>query len=158
MPLGVFYKIGENRVFTKVLGVLFMSETVKNRPRIRNIHVTQLVNYRMPLSAIASILHRISGFLMFLLLPFVLYLLDQSLTSEGTFEYFKGFVSHWFVKLVLLALIWSYLHHFAAGVRHLIMDTHVGLEKDSARVSAAAVLAVSTTLAVLVALKLFGVF
>ncbi len=135
-----------------------MSEATKNRPRFRNIHVTQLVNYRMPLAAVTSILHRISGFLIFLLLPFLLYLLDLSLTSEGTFEYFRGVTSHWFVKLVLLALIWGYLHHFCAGIRHLIMDTHIGLEKDSARTSAAAVLSVSLLLTALIALKLFGVF
>jgi succinate dehydrogenase / fumarate reductase, cytochrome b subunit len=137
---------------------LFMSETTKNRPQYRNIHVTQLANYRWPIAAITSGMHRISGFLLFLLLPFILYLLDQSLTSESTFEYFRGFVSNGFVKLVLLAIIWGYLHHFFAGIRHLIMDTHLGLDKDSARKSAATVLAVSLFLTVLVALKLFGVF
>jgi succinate dehydrogenase / fumarate reductase cytochrome b subunit len=135
-----------------------MSESVKNRPRFRNIHVTQLLNYRMPLAAVTSILHRISGFLIFLLLPFLLYLLDLSLTSEGTYEYFRGIASHWFVKLVLLALAWGYLHHFCAGMRHLVMDTHIGLEKDSARKSAASVLVISLVLTALVALKLFGVF
>jgi succinate dehydrogenase / fumarate reductase, cytochrome b subunit len=135
-----------------------MSETTKNRPQYRNIHVTQLANYRWPIAAITSGMHRISGFLLFLLLPFILYLLDQSLTSESTFEYFRGFVSNGFVKLVLLAIIWGYLHHFFAGIRHLIMDTHLGLDKDSARKSAATVLAVSLFLTVLVALKLFGVF
>lgn len=135
-----------------------MSEATKNRPQYRNIHVTQLANYRWPLAALSSGMHRISGFLLFLLLPFILYLLDQSLTSESTFEHFRGIVSHGFVKLVLLAMIWGYLHHFCAGIRHLIMDAHIGLDKDSARKSAATVLAVSLFLTVLVALKLFGVF
>lgn len=135
-----------------------MSETIKNRPRYRNINITQLASYRWPIAALTSGMHRISGFLLFLLLPFLLYLLDLSLTSEGTFEYFRGFVSHWFVKLVLLALIWGYLHHFCAGMRHLIMDAHIGLDKDSARKSAVTVIAVSLFLTVLVALKLFGVF
>lgn len=135
-----------------------MSEATKNRPQYRNIHVTQLANYRWPLAALSSGMHRISGFLLFLLLPFILYLLDQSLTSESTFEHFRGIVSHGFVKLVLLAMIWGYLHHFCAGIRHLIMDTHIGLDKDSARKSAATVLVISLFLTVLVALKLFGVF
>ena len=95
---------------------------------------------------------------MFLLLPFVLYLLDKSLTSEISFEYFKGYASHFLVKLAILALAWAYLHHFCAGVRHLLMDLHMGLDKDSARKSAVGVFAVSLPLAALVALKLFGVF
>jgi succinate dehydrogenase / fumarate reductase cytochrome b subunit len=137
-----------------------MSEAAKkSRPQYSNIHITQLVNYRLPLSGLVSILHRISGFLMFLLLPFVLYLLERSITSEISFDYLRGFASHWFVKLIILALSWAYLHHFIAGIRHLFMDMHVGLSKEGARNSAATVLAISLFLALLVALKLFfGVF
>ena len=136
-----------------------MSEAAKkSRPQYSNIHITQLVNYRLPLSGLVSILHRISGFLMFLLLPFVLYLLERSITSETTFDYLRGFASHWFVKLIVLALSWAYLHHFIAGIRHLFMDMHVGLSKEGARNSATTVLAISLFLTLLVALKLFGVF
>jgi len=136
-----------------------MSEAAKpNRPQFRNINITQIVGYRLPLAGIISILHRISGLLMFLLLPFILFLLDKSLVSESSFEYFKGFTSNWFVKLVILALSWAYLHHFCAGIRHLVMDNHIGLDKDSARKSAAGVLVVSVPLALIVALKLFGAF
>jgi succinate dehydrogenase / fumarate reductase cytochrome b subunit len=131
----------------------------KARPEFRNIHaLTDLPNYRMPLAAIVSILHRISGALLVLLMPFVLYLLEKSLTSEVSFEYFKGIVSNWFFKLIILALCWGYLQHFCSGIRHLIMDAHIGLDKDSARKSSAAVLGVSLFLTALVALKLFGVF
>jgi succinate dehydrogenase / fumarate reductase cytochrome b subunit len=136
-----------------------MSETIKkSRPQFTNIHITQIVGYRMPLAALVSILHRISGALIFLLLPFVLFLLERSLTSEISFDYFRGFVSHWFAKLVILALCWAFLHHFCAGLRHLVMDLHYGLTKEGARKSAAGVLVVSLVLAVLVALKLFGAF
>jgi succinate dehydrogenase / fumarate reductase cytochrome b subunit len=136
-----------------------MSEAIeKSRRQFRNIHVTQIVKYRLPLAGIISILHRISGFLMFALLPFVLYLLDKSLLSEISFDYMKGFVSHWFVKLIILGLAWAYLHHFAAGIRHLLMDTHLGLDKDSARKSSIGVFAISLPLTALVALKLFGAF
>src|SRR3954454_21423158 len=131
-----------------------MSETP--RPQFRNIHITDIVRYRMPLSAITSILHRISGGLIFLLLPFVLYLFEKSLASVDAYEEFHGFVSHWCVKLVLLALIWAYLHHFFAGIRHLVMDTHISLDKHSARRTAVAVLIVSLTLTALIAVKLFG--
>lgn len=134
-------------------------DAVKNsRPEFRNIHITQIANYRLPLAGLLSILHRVSGALMFLLLPFVLYLLEQSLTSEGSFEYFKGLTSGWFIKLMILALSWAYLHHFCAGIRHLIMDNHIGVDKDSSRKSAVVVFAVSLPLAGLVALKLFGAF
>lgn len=140
-----------------------MSEAVreapkKERPEFRNIHVTELSNYRMPLASIVSILHRISGFMMFALLPFVLYLLQQSLLSEMTFAYLQGIASQPIVKLIILALVWGYMHHFSAGVRHLFMDLHFGLDKLSARKSAAVVLAISLSLTALVALKLFGVF
>ena len=138
-----------------------MSEAVKGvgkseRPQFRNIHVTQLSQYRLPLAGFVSILHRVSGLLMFVLLPFILFLLDKSLTSEISFEYFRGFVSGPLVRLIILALSWAYLHHFCAGVRHLVMDAHIGLDKDSARKSAVGVLGVSVTLAALVAWKLFG--
>ena len=140
-----------------------MSEAVrevpkKERPEFRNIHVTELSNYRLPLAGIVSILHRISGFLMFALLPFVLYLLEQSLRSEISFAYYQGIVSNPLVKLIILALVWGYLQHFCAGVRHLFMDLHMGLDKDSARKSAASVLVISVALTLVVALKLFGVF
>jgi succinate dehydrogenase / fumarate reductase cytochrome b subunit len=140
-----------------------MSEAVREAPKkerreFRNIHVTELSNYRLPLAGVVSILHRVSGFLMFALLPVVLYLLEQSLRSEISFAYFMGLASTPFVKLILLALIWAYMQHFCAGVRHLVMDTHVGLDKDSARQSAATVLVISLLVTALVALKLFGVF
>jgi succinate dehydrogenase / fumarate reductase cytochrome b subunit len=133
-----------------------MSEAIeKNRRQFRNIHITQIITYRLPAAGIISILHRISGFLMFLLLPFTLYLLDQSLYSESSFAYFKGFASHWFVKLIILALVWGYLHHFFAGIRHLFMDNHFSLDKDGARRSAIVVFVLSLPLTLLVAWKLF---
>jgi succinate dehydrogenase / fumarate reductase cytochrome b subunit len=128
------------------------------RPIYRNINIGQIVAYRLPAAGIISILHRISGFLMFLLLPFVLYLLDRSLTSVGTFNAFKEFTSHWYTKVVILALIWAYLHHFIAGIRHLFMDVHIGLEKESGRNTAIAVLVISLVLWVAFALKTFGAF
>ena len=140
-----------------------MSEAVreapkKQRPQFRNIHVTDLGNYRMPLASIVSILHRISGFLMFLGLPLVLYMLQMSILSEDTFKHFAGIASLPLVKLVILGLCWAYFQHFCAGVRHLFMDLHLGLDKDSARNSATSVLAVSLFLTFVTALKLFGVF
>ncbi|MFL6708635.1 MAG: succinate dehydrogenase, cytochrome b556 subunit [Massilia sp.] len=140
-----------------------MSEAVreapkKQRPQFRNIHVTDLGNYRLPPAGLVSILHRISGFIMFAALPLILYMLQQSLLSEDTFKYFSAILQHPLSKLVLLVLLWGYYHHFCAGVRHLFMDMHIGIEKHSARQSALSVLVISLVLTFITALKLFGVF
>jgi succinate dehydrogenase / fumarate reductase cytochrome b subunit len=135
-----------------------MSEVVKNKKRFGVMRLTDALGYRLPLAGFVSILHRASGMLMFALLPFALYLLDQSLRSEVSFAMLHLFASSILVKLILLALVWAYLHHFTAGIRHLLMDFHYGLDKDSGRRSAVAVLSISLSLTALVALKLFGVF
>ena len=143
-----------------------MSEAVreaqkKSRPVIRNVDfgdITYRGHYKQPPSAIESILHRVSGAGMFLFLPFLLWLFQQSLVSETTFAHFAGVVSHPFTKIIILGLSWAYLHHFCAGIRHLFMDVHVAIEKQSARKTASSVLVVSLVLTALVALKLFGVF
>lgn len=140
-----------------------MSEAVreaprKKRPEFRNIHVTELGNYRMTVGATVSILHRISGFIMFAALPVILYMLQQSLLSEDTFKYFAGIMSQPLAKIVLLGVLWAYFHHFCAGVRHLFMDLHMGIEKESSRQTAASVLVISLLLTFITALKLFGVF
>lgn len=139
-----------------------MSEAVNNarkeRPQIRNIHITDIVRYRLPMPGMVSIMHRISGAVLFLALPFLLYLFELSIRSEISFAEFGGVISHPFAKLVLVVLAWGYLQHFFAGIRHLVMDTHIGLDKQSARKSAAVVLALTAITTLLVALKLFGVF
>jgi succinate dehydrogenase / fumarate reductase cytochrome b subunit len=136
-----------------------MPEPVKTSKRqFRNISIIDLTRYRFPIGSIVSILHRASGAFMFLLLPFVLWMLDQSLLSETTFDYFKGVTSGWFVKLILLVLIWAYLHHLCAGFRHLLMDFHIGLDKVPAKQSAILTLSISLVLTALIALKLFGAF
>ncbi|MCE2867882.1 MAG: succinate dehydrogenase, cytochrome b556 subunit [Oxalobacteraceae bacterium] len=132
-----------------------MSEPSTPR-RFTNIHILQIIRYRLPLAGMVSILHRISGAMMFLLLPFILYLFDLSITSEISFDRLQGFASHWFVKLLILAVSWGYLHHFCGGIRHLIMDAHIGLTKEGARASARMVFVVSLLLTLLVAFKLFG--
>src|SRR5690606_35105030 len=103
-----------------------MSESAaKPRPEFRNINITRAARYRLPVPGIVSILHRISGALMFLVgIPFILYLFQQSLTSELSFERYAGVVSHWFAKLVLLGLAWAFLHHLFAGIRYIFLDLH----------------------------------
>lgn len=137
------------------------------RPEFRNIHaLSDLPSYRLPLAGLVSILHRISGALMFLLLPFVIWMFDTSVSSEISFARFTGafadgvgFVPGWFLKLVALALIWAYLHHLIAGLRHLRMDiSHAAVGKDAGRRSAAFTLVVSIGLTVLLGAKLFGAY
>ena len=129
------------------------------RPEFRNILLPQLLGYSYPPGAIVSILHRISGALLFLVgMPFVLYLFQQSLLSEISFENYRAIVGHWFTKLVLLALAWAYVHHVCAGIRHLFLDLDIGTDRGSSQSSATIVLAVSLTLTLLIALKIFGVF
>jgi len=134
----------------------------QERPVYRNIHVSQIVSYRLPPAGIVSILHRVSGVLMFLLLPFVIWLFDVSLTSEISYERFTstfvagfGFLPGWFMKLVALALIWAYLHHFIAGVRHLWMDMTHSVSKEQGQISAWVTLGASAVLTLALAFKLF---
>src|SRR3954464_14399713 len=111
---------------------LRMADTLKHRPVYRNIHISQLSSYRLPPAGWVSILHRISGALMFLLLPFLIWLFDTSVTSEVSYAQFSSlFQAGWagipgfFFKLVALAMIWAYVQHSISGLRHLWMDaTH----------------------------------
>ena len=136
-----------------------MAVSSKPRPVYRNINAfTDLTTYRLPLAGFVSILHRVSGLALFLMLPFLLYLFNSSLVSELSFSSMQRFCSQWWVKLLLSGLSWAYLHHFAAGMRHLFMDLHIGLNKDQAKHSAVAVFAVSLPLSALVIAKIWGAF
>lgn len=144
-----------------------MTELAKKRPEFRNIHAfTDLPGYRWPAAALVSGMHRASGLIMLLLLPFIIWMFDTSLSSEISFARFTSafttgiaFVPGWLVKLVTLVLIWSYLHHFAAGLRHLWMDvSHAAVNKQFGRTSAIAVLVISLALTVALGAKLFGLY
>ena len=144
-----------------------MTEIAKKRPEFRNINALKdLPTYRMAPAAWVSILHRISGVLMFLLLPFIIWMFDKSLSSEISFETFKaafnsgiGFVPGWFIKLVTLAIMWAYLHHLIAGLRHLFMDVnHHAVNKEFGKSSAVTVLVLSIGLTIVLGAKLFGLY
>ncbi len=139
----------------------------KKRPEFRNINaLTDLPTYRLPAAGIVSILHRISGAIMFLLMPFIIWMFDTSISSEISFArftsafnvgmlYLPGFI--W--KLVALALIWAYLHHFIAGLRHLWMDTsHDAVSKEFGKTSAVVTLVLSIGLTLVLGAKLFGLY
>jgi succinate dehydrogenase / fumarate reductase cytochrome b subunit len=137
-------------------------QPLKRPPVYRNIHVTQLTSYRLPPAGWVSILHRISGALMFLLLPFVIWMFDTSLTSEVSYQQFVNVFAYGalglpavIVKLVVLALIWAYLLHFIAGLRHVWMDATHAVGQAFGRVSALVVLGLSSILTLALGAKLF---
>ncbi|WP_225721613.1 succinate dehydrogenase, cytochrome b556 subunit [Candidatus Vallotiella sp. (ex Adelges kitamiensis)] len=136
-----------------------MIEAVKKlRPEYRNINIRQILMFRLPLAGRVSILHRVSGALLFLLLPLSLYLFDQSLTSESSFAYLKTCFSYPPFNFFLLILSWAYLFHFCAGLRHLLMDMHYAVTKQGGKQTSIIVFVMSSALTVAIALKLFGVF
>ncbi len=131
-----------------------MPEVTKQRPKFLT-----LTEIRLPLAGIASILHRVSGAGMFLMLPLLIWLLQLSLgTTPESAASFKAVADNFFVRLLLLGLIWAFLHHFCMGIRLLFIDLHIGVEKQQSRTSAQAVFAVSLALTLIFGLKLFGVY
>jgi len=122
----------------------------KKRPLWYNLSPLNL-----PLPGLVSILHRVSGALLFLGLVWFLFLLDMSLGSEAGFARARAYVGHPLVKLSLLALLWAYLHHLCAGVRHLFLDIDLGVELRAARRSAFAVFVVSLALTAFIGAKLW---
>jgi succinate dehydrogenase / fumarate reductase cytochrome b subunit len=139
----------------------------KKRPEFRNINAfADLPRYKLPIAGIVSILHRVSGALMFFLMPFIIWMFDRSISSEISFARFKaafnvgmmglpGFL--W--KLVALALIWAYLYHFIAGLRHLWMDiSHEAVSKEFGKSSAIFTLLMSVGIALVLGAKLFGFY
>ena len=115
-----------------------------------------LLAIRQPVPAIVSILHRASGAALFLVgLPLALWTLQASLGSPEGYQRVAAFFAHPLVKLLLIGLVWAYLHHLIAGVRHLLADIHIGLELASARQSAAVTLVLGILLTLAIAVKLW---
>lgn len=136
-----------------------MSELVKkSRPQFRNIHITQILKYRLPPAGIMSILHRVSGAGLFLTLPLIVWLFDLSLTSELSYARLLELSASPLVKIILCGLSWAFLHHFFAGIRHLMADMHIGMTKEQGGKWAVSVMAVSLAISFVVWLKIFGVF
>ena len=139
-----------------------MTELAKQRPEFRNINAfTDLPTYRLPAAGWVSILHRVSGVLMFVLLPLILWIFDLSVSSEISSRRlgmaFAGGAAGVVLKLFALALIWAYLHHFIAGLRHLWMDvSHAAVSKSFGGKSAVFTLVASLLVTAVLAAKLFG--
>ncbi len=129
------------------------------------MRLLEAMQYNLPPAGWVSILHRVSGLLMFVLLPLVVWLLDVSLGSEISYERFSnafvagiGFVPAFLLKLVVVALIWAYLHHLIAGVRHLWMDATHSVSKQQGRISALVTLGASGVLTLLLGARVFGLY
>ena len=137
-----------------------MSKITKPRPG--TMRLIDALQYRLPVAGVVSILHRVSGAMKFFLLPLLLYLFDHSLASESSYARLSrvfaegtGFFSGWMLKLIVCALIWAYLHHFIAGLRHLWMDATHSVSKDFGRQSAYLTLFVSVLLTLILGYRIF---
>ncbi|TAL78455.1 MAG: succinate dehydrogenase, cytochrome b556 subunit [Burkholderiaceae bacterium] len=129
----------------------------KPRPQFRNIGFLQILSYRLPLAGKSSIFHRISGALLILCLPLVIVpLFALSVTSAESYASIATWMANPLCKVVLLVIIWAYLHHFCAGIRFLTLDLHLANDKISAQKTAGVVFGVSLVLTVIFGLKLFG--
>ena len=134
------------------------------RPEFRNINAFKdLPGYRWPVASLVSGMHRASGVLMLALLPLIIWMFDTSVSSEISFARFRAAfsigASGVLLKLVALALIWAYLHHFTAGLRHLWMDvSHAAVSKQRGALTAKVTLAISLVLTVVLGAKLFGLY
>ena len=145
-----------------------MAELSSPRPRARpgaNMRLIDALQYRLPVAGVVSILHRVSGILMFVLLPFIVWMFDTSVSSEVSYDGFTsafvagiGVVPGFFFKLVALALIWAYLHHAVAGIRHLWMDATHSVSKAQGHNSAVFTLVTSVLLTAALGAKLFGLY
>ncbi len=109
-----------------------------NRPKNLN-----LLTIRLPVPALVSIMHRVSGAFLFMLLPFLLWVLHLSLSSAESYQTAQSVLSHPIIKLICLVVTWAYLHHACAGIRHLALDAHYGLRLNYARATSRAVLIIS---------------
>jgi succinate dehydrogenase / fumarate reductase cytochrome b subunit len=133
-----------------------MANAATRKPRPKYLSLTALLfEIRLPLAGWVSILHRISGLLLFVAATWLLFILDRSLASEEGFETMRRYAGLLPVKLALLALIWAYCHHFCAGIRFLFLDLDKGVDLVRARLSSMAVLMASLALTAWLGWKLW---
>jgi len=121
------------------------------RPKYYDLNLAHL-----PPPGLVSIIHRVSGALLFFpILPGLLYVMQMALGSEQSFAQCRAFFGQPLVKLVLIGMFWLYAHHFFAGIRYLLLDVHLGIMKQPARTSAVVVLALGVLATVLFAWRLW---
>lgn len=133
-----------------------MANATIRKPRPKYLSLSALLfEIRLPLPGWVSILHRVSGLLLFLAVLWLLFMLDRSLASEAGFESVRRYAGLPLVKLSLLALVWAYCHHFCAGIRFLFLDLDKGVDKRTARLTSVVVLVVSLALTAWLGWKLW---
>ncbi|MBP9743356.1 MAG: succinate dehydrogenase, cytochrome b556 subunit [Burkholderiales bacterium] len=116
------------------------------RPKFLNLFI---LGSKMSITAKVSILHRFSGILLFLAIPFILYILHQSLINPDFYTSLHQIMANPIVKLIYLILIWAFMYHLCAGVRFLFLDIHKGVEIKTAKITARIVIIISLILTVL---------
>src|SRR5437868_13578066 len=131
---------------------LFRKPSMIARQRPKYLELTRI---RLPLPGLVSILHRISGTALFVFAGVLLYLLQESLHSAESHAHFAALTGHWLVKLFLIGMLWSFMHHFFAGLRFLLLDVHVAGDLRATRATSAAVLIVSLALTVILGVRLW---
>lgn len=124
----------------------------KKRPKFLDMRV---LSAALPIPAKVSILHRISGVILFAMLPILLALLAGSLSSGEVFAQYKAWADNVLVKLILIGVLWAFCHHLLAGIRFLILDAHIGTEVQAARQSARIVLFAGIIIAVILGVALW---
>ncbi len=107
----------------------------RNRPKNLN-----LMSIRLPINALVSILHRISGVILYLTLPLVLLGIQMSLKSADNYQHLTDLLDSPLIKCMLIGFAWAFFHHFFAGIRHLAMDVHWMTSLQKARFSGRVVL------------------
>ena len=100
-----------------------------------------LTRIHLPVTAVISIVHRITGVLFFLFIPLLVYVFELSLSSQQGYETVSGILDRWPVRLVVVVMLWGFAHHFLAGIRYLLIDIDIGVGRESSRVSAWCVVA-----------------
>ena len=126
----------------------------KPRPKYLNLQAL-IFEIRLPLPGWVSILHRISGALLFVAVLWLLWMLDRSLSSEAAFDRIKHYAGLLPVKLSLLGIVWAYCHHFCAGIRYLFLDLDKGVDLETARLTSWVVLGASIILTAFLGLKIW---
>lgn len=114
-----------------------MAKTLKTRSRPKNLN---LLTIRLPINAVVSILHRLSGMALFMMTPLLIWAMQASLSNEASFYSMTTLLKHWSFKLLFIALAWPFFHHFYAGLRHLGQDIHWMTTLNQARFSSRIVL------------------
>jgi succinate dehydrogenase / fumarate reductase cytochrome b subunit len=133
-----------------------MSEAAAKKIRPKYLNLQALIfEIRLPLPGWVSILHRVSGALLFLATVWLLWMLDRSLASESGFEAVRRYAGLWPVKLSLIVLLWAYCHHFCAGIRYLFLDLDRGVDKETARLTSWIVFGASLALTAWLGAKLW---